>query len=126
MVIRGKFVIEIYILFAQEAEMHVHKNCELMLSTLGTIFLNIFYLFFPREMETVCMKFLILFSGRKKKKETRTVFSERKQMSPTEFSGFFSTTVTLKIRSRSPKSNKFFVMSQLYIHENLERISTTG
>ena len=27
----------------------------------------------------------------------------------------FSTAVTLKIRSRSPKSNQFFVMSQLYI-----------
>ena len=28
----------------------------------------------------------------------------------------FSTAVTLKIRSRSPKSNQFFVMPQLYIH----------
>ena len=35
----------------------------------------------------------------------------------------FSTAVTLKIRSRSPKSNQFFVMSQLhvYIHAHLER-----
>ena len=35
---------------------------------------------------------------------------------------FFSTAVTLNIRSRSPKSNHFFVMSQLFIHENLVRI----
>ena len=34
----------------------------------------------------------------------------------------FSTAVTLKIRSRSPKSNLFFVMSQLYMHVNLVRI----
>ena len=34
----------------------------------------------------------------------------------------FSTAVTLKIRSRSPKSDQFLVMSQLYIHENLLRI----
>ena len=34
----------------------------------------------------------------------------------------FSTAVTLKIRSRSPKSNQFFVMSQLYINANLLRI----
>ena len=33
----------------------------------------------------------------------------------------FSTAVTLKIRSRSPKS-KFFVMSKSYIYENLVRI----
>ena len=38
-----------------------------------------------------------------------------------EFS-IFSTAVILKIWSRSPKSNQFFVMSQLYIHENLVRI----
>ena len=34
----------------------------------------------------------------------------------------FSTVVTLKIRPPSPKSNQFFVISQLYIHENLIRI----
>ena len=36
----------------------------------------------------------------------------------------FSTAVTLKIRSRSPKYNHFFGMSQLYIHANLVRIQT--
>ena len=34
----------------------------------------------------------------------------------------FITAVTLKIRSRSAKSNQFFVMSQLYVHEKLVRI----
>ena len=34
----------------------------------------------------------------------------------------FTIAVTLKIRSRSPKSKQFFVMSQLYIHEKLVRI----
>ena len=34
----------------------------------------------------------------------------------------FSTAVILKMRSRSPKSNQFFVISQLYIQENLVRI----
>ena len=34
----------------------------------------------------------------------------------------FSTAVTLKIRSRSSIPNQFFVMSQLCIHKNLERI----
>ena len=33
-----------------------------------------------------------------------------------------STAVTMKIRSRSPKSNHFFVTPQLYIQENLVRI----
>ena len=40
-------------------------------------------------------------------------------MSPATTYFSFSTTVTLKIRSRSPKFNQFFVMSQLYIHANL-------
>ena len=40
---------------------------------------------------------------------------------PKEFS-VFSTGVTLKIRSKSRKANQFFVMSQLYMHENLVRI----
>ena len=35
---------------------------------------------------------------------------------------FFYTAVTLKIRSRSPKPNRFFVMSQLHTHANLVRI----
>ena len=43
-------------------------------------------------------------------------------MSPHCEYSFFSTAVTLKIRSRSPKSNQFFAMSQLYIHGNLVRI----
>ena len=34
----------------------------------------------------------------------------------------FSTAVTLKIRSSSPNSKQYFVMSQLYIHVNLVRI----
>ena len=34
----------------------------------------------------------------------------------------FSTAVTLKIRSRSPKSKQFFIMFQLHIHENSVRI----
>ena len=38
----------------------------------------------------------------------------------------FSTAVTLKIKSRSPKLNQFFVMSQLYIHGNLVRIKPLG
>ena len=46
---------------------------------------------------------------------------QSKQMSPPPWVFSFSTAVTLKIRSRSPKSNQFF-MSQLYIHENLVRI----
>ena len=43
-------------------------------------------------------------------------------MSPNHVFSVFFTAVTLKIRSRSPKSIQFFVTSQLYIHENLERI----
>ena len=39
---------------------------------------------------------------------------EQSFQSPTKFASF-STAVTLKIRSRSPKSNLYFVMSQLYI-----------
>ena len=35
---------------------------------------------------------------------------------------FFSTSVTLKIRWRSPNSVKAFIMSDLYINENLVRI----
>ena len=31
----------------------------------------------------------------------------------------FSTAVTLKIKSRSPKCNQFFDMARLYIHANL-------
>ena len=34
----------------------------------------------------------------------------------------YSAAVTLKICSRSPKSNQLFILSQLYIHENLERL----
>ena len=36
--------------------------------------------------------------------------------------GSLSPTVTLKIRSRSPKSNQLFIMSQCYIHANLVKI----
>ena len=35
-----------------------------------------------------------------------------------------SPTVTLKIRSRSPKPNQLFIMSQCYIHANLVKIHT--
>ena len=42
-------------------------------------------------------------------------------MSPKREFSVFSTAVTLKIGSRSSKSNQLFVMSQLYIHENLIR-----
>ena len=40
----------------------------------------------------------------------------------------FSIVVTLKIRSKSQKSNQFFVMSQLYIHESLKEsnLAITG
>ena len=38
----------------------------------------------------------------------------------------FSTTVTLKIRSKLPKYIQFFVMSQLYIHEKYGKNLTTG
>ena len=37
-------------------------------------------------------------------------------------SGSLSHTVTLKIRSRSPKPNKHFIMSHCYIHANLVKI----
>ena len=50
-----------------------------------------------------------------------TVFSEKKDV-PQSWIFSFSTTVILKIRSRSPKSNQFFVMSQLHSHKNLVRI----
>ena len=38
----------------------------------------------------------------------------------------FSTAVILKIRPWSPKSNQFFVMSQLYDHEKFGRHPTNG
>ena len=38
----------------------------------------------------------------------------------------FFTAMTLKIRSRSPKSNQYFVMSQLYIHNKFGKNPTTG
>ena len=53
---------------------------------------------------------------------TRRVFSEKTDVLPPHFS--FFTAVTSKIRSRSPKSNQFFVTSQLYIHENLRTIGS--
>ena len=37
-------------------------------------------------------------------------------------SGSLSPTVTLKIRSRSPKPNQLFIMSQCYSHANLVKI----
>ena len=37
-------------------------------------------------------------------------------------SGSLSPAVTLKIRSRSPKPNQLFIMSQYYIHTNLAKI----
>ena len=43
----------------------------------------------------------------------------RENRYPTLWIFCFSTAVTLQIRSRSPKSKQFFVMSQLYIHKNL-------
>ena len=52
-----------------------------------------------------------------KKPTSNSVFRENR-CPPTKFS-VFSTAVTLKIKSRSPNSNQFFVMLQLYIHENL-------
>ena len=36
--------------------------------------------------------------------------------------GSLSPAVTLKIRSRSPKPNQLFIMSQCYIHKNLVKI----
>ena len=36
--------------------------------------------------------------------------------------GSLSPAVTLKIRSRSPKHNQLFIMSQCYIHANLVKI----
>ena len=50
-----------------------------------------------------------------------TVFS-KKTNDPPPWILSFSTAAILKIRSRSPKSNQFFYMSQLYIPENLVRI----
>ena len=49
------------------------------------------------------------------------VFSEKTDV-PQLRTFRFTTAVTLKIRSGSPKSDQLFVMSQLYIHENLLRI----
>ena len=51
-------------------------------------------------------------------KTSKNVFREN-TCPPTIISSF---SMTLKLRSRSPTSNKFLVMSQLYIHENLVRI----
>ena len=60
----------------------------------------------------------IPFSREKKKRKTCTgVFREYRCPPPMNF--HFSPAVTLKIRSRSPKANQFFVMSQFYMHENL-------
>ena len=53
-------------------------------------------------------------------KTSNGVFRENRCPHTTKF--WFSTAVTLKIRSRSPKSNQLFVISQLYIHKNLVRI----
>ena len=53
-----------------------------------------------------------------------SVFSEKTDV-PQPWIFSFSTAVTLKIRSRSLKSNKFFVMSHIYIPENLVRIQRT-
>ena len=41
---------------------------------------------------------------------------------PTVYFQFFYCCLTLKIKSKSPISDQFFIMSQLYIHENLLRI----
>ena len=57
-----------------------------------------------------------------KSMEQLTVFSEKTDVLPQLRIFSFSTAVTLKNRSRSAKSNKFFVVSQLYIPENLVRI----
>ena len=45
-----------------------------------------------------------------------TVFSEKTNVLPPWIFSF-STAVTMKIRSRSPNSNRFFAMFQLYIHK---------
>ena len=44
-------------------------------------------------------------------KTSKIVFSERNRCHPYQIFSFI-TAVTLKIRSRSPKSNQFFFMSQ--------------
>ena len=49
------------------------------------------------------------------------MFSEKTDV-PLLLIFFFSTSVILKIKSRSQKSDQFFVMSQLYIHVNLVKI----
>ena len=54
--------------------------------------------------------------------ETITSNSVFRDVSPPPWIFSFYTTVTLEIRSRSPKSNQFFVMSHLYILESLVRI----
>ena len=51
------------------------------------------------------------------------MFSEETDVPPPSIFSF-STTVSLKIRSRSSKSNQSFVTSQLYIHKNLVRIQS--
>ena len=50
---------------------------------------------------------------RLKKQQLVTVFSEKADVPPPKFFSF-STALTMKIRSISPKSNQFFVMLQLY------------
>ena len=61
------------------------------------------------------------FSEKSKKKLVTIFFRENRCFPIVNFQGCF-TAVTLKIRSRSPKSNLFFVMSQFYIQENSVRI----
>ena len=52
---------------------------------------------------------------------TSNQFSEKADV-PQPWIFIFSTAMTLKIRSRSPKSNHFFFKSQLNIHKTLVRI----
>ena len=76
-VIRGKFVIEIYILFAQEAEMHVHKNGELMLSTSGYNF-SIFFTYFSLRIGESLHEISdpVFWEKKKTKKNKNRVFRE--------------------------------------------------
>ena len=88
-----------------------------------------FFFFFFFCIWIVYNSIVILFSlknekkkkKKKKKKKPIMVFSVKTDVSQLWIFNF-STAVTMKIRPMPPKTNQFFVMSQLYIHENLLRI----
>ena len=92
--------------------------CFTSLSTIQKILLH---------LEGVMGPFMNLKEKKKKNKQLKatsnSVFRENRCSHPHPTMIFsFSTAVTLKIKSRSQKSDQFFVMSQVYTHENLVKI----